>query len=384
MNIGNALGRFISSPLLAAVICPVGGYALWFYSKPLAVAPPAGASTSKPVETQATENRPVPAQRFERGAARVSMPTPADEAPNSREAPARSARREPVNAKPKRTIARTAAAVEEAKPTEESLVAVVDKDEPEAIAPAASARTAADDRVQSRLAKDVKKSMSGTPESVLERRGLKKIGVYYVVDTESEFFKGFGQTRPTYNVLLATYNQLAAIWDAEWKAQYLDNERIAAQTRLRDIDIEIGGLGRMIEEQMRRNALLVEKRDVTRYLSDTVGNLAIARKQVVAPAVKQRVYDEFMKLRADFQEATNTLEPIYKQAIKEYDVLSVDPAVTDAAKTLAQRTNSPLKLGPSKNLKSAVGQLQRELRELSSNPDAYRSKSRRSSKAKKK
>jgi hypothetical protein len=222
-----------------------------------------------------------------------------------------------------------------------------------------------------------------TPEGVLGSRGLAKNGKFYVIATEKEVGDGFGKIKPIYNVMEGTFLAFQAILQAEATCQYLDNERILAETYIRDLDINIGNLpnnavNRLAIQQMQR-----ERQGTMVYLNEVRGNLEIARKNLVGPARKRAAWDEFMKCRADFLEANKQLAPVVAEVVKQYAELKKDPAVKDALQIIAKRSNSPVALGPSKDLTTAISKLRRAEEMVSFDPDAYRRKSKRKSKIQK-
>jgi hypothetical protein len=380
----NAIGQLISSPLFAVVVCAAGGVAIWRYSAELAAA----ASGAKLGGGQVTVEQTLVNRTAAPSGGDVSPEPKPNKARNSRNAPPPIAAKRPDDVIQRRSLAARKAEVEADKPLDRPSFAAAETieraDQQSDAMAETSAETAAADPKDSRPAAEGKKLTSMGPESVLENRGLKKEGTFYVVAAEHEFHKGYSQMVPIYNVMEAKYNRFVAICDAQATYDWLDNERIFAETRIRDINIVIGGLGRLPVDQVKRDELLFEQRNVTRYLSDVTGWLAIAKKELVPYAIKQGVHDEFMSLRADLQKAADQLEPTRLKAVTEYAGLYSDTAVTDAVNTLAQRTNSPLRLGPSKAMRNEILRLKQTLQMLSFNPNAYRGKSSRSSKMKKK
>jgi hypothetical protein len=218
-----------------------------------------------------------------------------------------------------------------------------------------------------------------TPEGVLESRGLGKAGKYYVVATEKEVGASFNRIKPIYNVMEEALTQYMGILQAEATFQYLDSERILADTYIRDLGIQLANTPNNATNRQLIQQLTNEQRIYGIYLNEVNGNLQIARKNLVGPARKQAVWDEFMKRRADFLEANKQLSPIVAKAVKEYAALKKDAAVKDALQVIAKRKNSPVSLGPSKDLTTAITKLRKAEEMVSFNPDAYRRSSKRKS-----
>jgi hypothetical protein len=222
-----------------------------------------------------------------------------------------------------------------------------------------------------------------TPEGVLESRGLAKAGKFYVVATEKEVGANFNRIKPIYNVMEDKLTQYMAILQAEATFQYLDNERILAETYIGDLGIQLANTPNNATNRLAIQQLQNEQRVTRIYLNEVNGNLQIARKNLVGPARKQAVWDEFMKRRGEFLEANKQLRPIVDTALKEYAALKKDAAVKDALQVITKRTNSPVSLGPSKDLSTAISKLKKAEEMVSFNPDAYRRKTKRKSKVSK-
>jgi hypothetical protein len=147
-------------------------------------------------------------------------------------------------------------------------------------------------------------------------------------------------------------------------------------TRIRDIQIELARIGgsKLPEDQVARADLNAELPNRNIALNDTIGALEIAKNRLVSPAAKQAVYDEFMLRRGEFLEATKQLSPTVKRAYAEYKELGNDYEVKQALRKLGDALNSPIQLGPSKALKTAIARLRRGEELLSVDASANRRK----------
>ena len=222
-----------------------------------------------------------------------------------------------------------------------------------------------------------------SPDGVLGNRGLRKAGRYYVVATEKEIGERFNKIKPIYNVMETAMNRFLMILDAEATVQYLDNERIAAETYIRDLGIQVDNMPNKAVNRAAIQQLRSTQQNTRVYLSDVRGNLQIARKNLVGPARKQAVWREFMKWRADFLESNKQLRPIVDKADAEYAALKKDPVVKDALQTLTKRSSAQVVLGPSKDLKTVISKLRKAEEMVSFDPDAYRRRPKRKSKVQK-
>jgi hypothetical protein len=377
----NSIMQMITSPLCAAVVCPVGGFAIWFYT----AQPPQAMPKAKP-EVERSVVRPAIAEApSARRGDSAPQDTRRDKFPDALDA------HSAVVSKQRTAAQKTTAApreIDETKLTslttdtaqrtdevEESKQTDLSPDkEPEQVAPNSS---------EPASPKDAKYSPT-SPEGVLDSHGLRKLGSFYIVATEKEIGEGFFKIRPIYNVMETALGNFQAILNAEMTFLYWDNERTLAQTYIGDLNITIANIPNTIPNRPTIQAYRNELQGTQLYLNNVLGSLEIARKNLVPPARKQAVWNEFMKLRAEFLEANKQLRPIVDKANAEYLALEKVPAVKDALQTLSERSNSRLRLGPSKNAKTWISNLIRAEEMVSFDPDAYRRKTKRKSKISKK
>jgi hypothetical protein len=205
------------------------------------------------------------------------------------------------------------------------------------------------------------------PETVLDGYGLQKFKNYYVVATEHEIGSNFKNLVPVYDAIEVSFNQFMAILQTEDKVQYLDNERILAETRVNDIDIQLSGS----TSDVLRNSLFGERRRTLAYLNQVRGSLQIASKNLVSPIQKQAVWNEFQNQRAYFLKATKELRQLVNKAASEYAIVRADSEVRRALGDI-KKTNSTVSLGPSKDLAIIIGRLNRAEEIVSFDPDANR------------
>jgi len=170
------------------------------------------------------------------------------------------------------------------------------------------------------------------------------------------------------------------ILKAEANFQYWDNERIVAETYIRDLDFRISALPNIPANRPAIQDARNEQQGTRAYLNVVNGELQIARKNLVAPAQKVAAWSEFMKFRTDFLEANRQLRPLVDQAVNEYRNLKKDSTVKDALQTISKRTNTVVSLGPSKNLTTTISKLRQAEEMVSFDPEAYRRKPKRKSK----
>ena len=353
MKISHAIGDMITSPLFAVVVCSVG-VALWYYAAPptidTAMAQPDRATTTLE-QTRATPARtPVIKHTLTKASSvekRTTSPMPPPTAP-----------KQPAPAADKTmTIPRedTASPLAVALATTTTTMAGRENNE------IAETHEADDSNSKEhktsrgpprRTRRRWRSSARPRRGAVLDARGLRKSGSFYVIATEKEI-SGFLKIKPIYNVMDTVLGQYQAILNAEMTFLYWDNERTLAQTYIGDLDMALANTPNTIPNRLAIQQYQRERAATQLYLNNVLGALEIARKNLVPPARKQAVWNEFLVHRAEFLEANKQLRPIVDKANAEYVVLKRDPAVKDALQTLSKRSNSPIKLGPSKALSTA-------------------------------
>lgn len=363
MNSFKMIGRLITDPLGAVVICAGGGFALWYF----VAQPPADASKTKQSGERTIATRAIAATPQKPVSDRTSAsPTTGriGNSPNPRGA---------TTAPPLDDGKKAITAIQHVGADEENGSAA-DGDETNETSPSTVTTT---DLQRPRPAINESKVTSASPESVLESRGLTRVRGFYVVATETEIDRGFKRITPIFNLMDAAYIQCQTILETEQYVQGLDDQRIAILTRIGEIDISLASIAqsRVPVDQVLRRDLQSERQTRSMELNDTIGLLAVARKRLVPQATKQAVYQEFLRLRNEFLEATTQFRPTVDKARDEYAELRKDAGIKDAIATLARRLNSPIRLGPSKGMNDIIAKLTRAERMVSLNPDAYRRKS---------
>ena len=157
-------------------------------------------------------------------------------------------------------------------------------------------------------------------ERILKSRGLVKVGVYYALPAETEIGNEVRETIPIFNLIESAFGAFQAILQQEAYVQSLDDQKIMLETRITDIQIELGRIAgsKLPEDQVLRANLKEELPTRKEQLSDTTGTLRMAVKRLVPPAKKQAVYDEFIKQRDAFLAATNELRPKVDKVLAQY------------------------------------------------------------------
>jgi hypothetical protein len=220
------------------------------------------------------------------------------------------------------------------------------------------------------------------PDELLERRGLRRDGKFYVTANEVGARKRLNAIVAVDNKMRAAIADCEAAIEADVTWQTLDNYRISLETLINDRRLKINEAPPGLPETKAwRGIWQGEINDATNELNVVRGNLQIAWKRRVGPREQERRVHVFNTCRDEFLAAGKELEPFVKEANLEYDKLRDDLDIRNALLVLEGRTGAPLDLGPSKQFKTEVSQLIRENQMVSWNPDAYRSSSKKKKKS---
>jgi serine/threonine protein kinase len=214
-------------------------------------------------------------------------------------------------------------------------------------------------------------SGDSSQESLLAKRGLNKVGLFYVVATEKEVVAGFDKVVPYYNVMEVAYNELDQALRIENYAQQVDDTRINLIAYINDLNATLANTPNTIVNRLARQGLQQDIQAAQANLGNANREFALAIKRVVPPQKKQALIKEFQKRRLDFLEATKAFKPTVDKAMQEYNELKKDADVTNAIKAIKERDRAPIAMGPSAFFRKAVDQVRKAEQMVSFNPDTY-------------
>ncbi len=376
MNAFKAIGRLVSDPICAIVVCAGGGFAVWYFG----MQSPAGAPKAELVAKNETRQPAVSSDRSEKPATnRKAVAT----ATGKTRKPAKErdliATRKSQDTEQREVIAQRDADsdVDQGERADDGRLAST----PPASTPAGSPEVAAADRAEPpSRAKGPAGPPPATPEGLLESKGLTKSGGFYVLPIEKEVEQRYRDVRPRHKLMQDAFNKFAGIADAEANFQAWDVERINVEAQIKELDIEIQRLAgsRVPVDAANRGQMIVTRTDRYEYLVEVNRNLEIARKGRVTTEAWQAAHDDAMTLREKFLESSKALASKCDEMKGEYKELEQDSAVKDALRVVS------LRLGPSKDLRDKIQQVIRAERDVSFDPDAYKPKSKLKSKPNKK
>jgi hypothetical protein len=214
MNVFKSIAKFVTDPIGAVVICAGGGVGLWYFTGSMAVEPPKAAVrlAEKVVERKFEDPVRVDAEGGPSTAAKPGL---------SRTSPAR----QPSSERRQNAVQ---TAFDDAKSEDAPKAGEEEKDSGDSatevavakeLNPPSEADRKASPAPRTQGAPTSTKEMgsiegsrgtSSSPENVLERRGLTKNGVYFVIAREAEILKAYEHIKPICVVMEGAYNQFVA------------------------------------------------------------------------------------------------------------------------------------------------------------------------------
>jgi hypothetical protein len=213
---------------------------------------------------------------------------------------------------------------------------------------------------------------SDDPEQILQMKGLKKAGKFYILPIESEFARGWRNVVPVSDRMAAAYNEWYAALEIEALVLQLSDTRAQLIAYIRNLDLRMSTADRAQLQfiQAEQNAAQANLNVVMAQLSQ-----ALARR--VGPAKMRELQETFMERRGDFMEAARDLEPTYNKLRVEYSALKQDIDIKNALGVLKERYKVNVSLGPSDDVQRAVLRLRQVQEMVSFNPDAFRQRRKR-------
>ncbi len=211
-------------------------------------------------------------------------------------------------------------------------------------------------------------------EKLLEGRGLKRSGMLYVLDQESDFVPQVAKLRPAYGQLKASFNKLAAVLQNQAEYDYLDDQWTLVNEQLRNVQAELDDHPPLTNNVLRQNwNNLLEAEKQLRFQYNALGREVNLRyRRLVSDGEKERLQDEFKERREEFLEKSKELRTQADRIKAEYDKLSKDDAVKKALEALKLSTKGRLSLGPSPGFKNASNWLNEAVK--STSPDSLKPK----------
>jgi len=192
-----------------------------------------------------------------------------------------------------------------------------------------------------------------TPEDVLKGRGLKKSGWICVLDGEADFLKKLAKVQPLYDQMTNAYSKLDAIVRNQNEYDAMDVQYKLLTERLRNVQAEIEAHPPLSNNELRQNwnDLLEAEKQLRFQRNGLDRDLDLRWKTLVSDSQREKLFNEFQKLRRDFLTESRDLRAISEGVSENYGWLAKDDAVKKALSALRASTKARVELGPSPEFK---------------------------------
>jgi hypothetical protein len=191
------------------------------------------------------------------------------------------------------------------------------------------------------------------PEAVLKARGLKKAGLIYVLDGESDFLGELAKIQPLYDQMRKSYANLAAVMQNQTAYDEMDYQYTLVTERLRDVWAEQDAFpstsNNVLKQQWQE--LLELERQLRLQRNQLNRELDLRYKTLVSESKRERLMNDFQKLRQDFLKESRDLRDQADNIGENYDRLAKDDAVKKALDSIRTATKARVALGPSPEFK---------------------------------
>jgi hypothetical protein len=215
------------------------------------------------------------------------------------------------------------------------------------------------------------------PETLLECRRLKRSGMLYVVDAESDFVAQVDKLQPSFQELKATYDKLFAVVQNQAEHDFLNDQWTLCNEQLRNVQAEIDAHPPLNNNELRQNwnNLLNAEKQIRYQYNELAREVNLRYHRLVSEGEKERLKGEFQKKREDFLAKSQELRAQADKIKADYDAMSRDDAVKKALDALKLSTKAKVTLGPSPKFKSASAWLADAVR--STSPESLTTKAAR-------
>jgi hypothetical protein len=192
-----------------------------------------------------------------------------------------------------------------------------------------------------------------SPDAVLKGRGLKKSGLIYVLDGESEFLAKIAKVQPLYDQMTKSYAKLDVIFRAKAEYDAMDLQYKLLTERLRNVQAEIDAHPPLSNNMLRQNWYdLLESEKQLRFERNALDReLDLRWKSLVSESKREALLNEFQQQRQDFLKESRDLTSLSDKVDESYDQLARDEDVKNALTALRASTKSRVSLGPSPEFK---------------------------------
>jgi hypothetical protein len=216
-----------------------------------------------------------------------------------------------------------------------------------------------------------------TPDEVLKARGLKKSGLLYVLDGESDFLAKLGKLQPNYRHVKELHDKLAVVMQNQYEYDQLYDQWTLVEERLRNVQAEIDTHPPLNNNELRQHwyDLLDSEKQLRFQYNELRREVNLRYRKLVSKQERENLSNEFQDRREDFLKESRALRGLADKAKEKYNALSKDDAVKKAIGELRLTTKARVDLGPSAEFKRGSAWLMNA--ERTTSPESFLPKARR-------
>ena len=205
------------------------------------------------------------------------------------------------------------------------------------------------------------------PEKVLEGRGLKRSGMLYVLDAESDFVPRVAKLQPSYRQLKASYDKFAAVVINQAEYDALNDRWTLVNEQWGNVRADIDAHPPLSNNELKQNwqNLLDAEKQLRYQYNELRREVNLRYPRLVNDSERERLQGEFLKQREEFLEKSRELRELADKIKTEYSGLSQDGAVKKALAALKISTKARISLGPSPEYRKASDWLTKAVRSTS-------------------
>ena len=206
-----------------------------------------------------------------------------------------------------------------------------------------------------------------TPEKVLEGRGLKRSGMLYVLDAESDFVPRVAKLQPSYRQLKASYEKFATVVINQAEYDALNDRWTLVNEQWGNVSAEIDAHPPLSNNELKQNwqNLLDTERQLRIQYNELRREVNLRYRRLVSDSERERLQGEFLKQREEFLTKSKELRELADKIKTEYSELSQDESVKKALAALKLSTKARISLGPSPEYRKASDWLTKAVRSTS-------------------
>jgi hypothetical protein len=217
------------------------------------------------------------------------------------------------------------------------------------------------------------------PEELLASRRLKRSGVLFILEAETEFVPKVTKLLPDYRQLKGLYDKLATAMQIQAEYDVLDDQWTLVNEQLRNVQAEMDAHPPTSNNELKQSwqNLLEAERQLRFQYNELRREVNLREKKLVSDSEKKQLERDFLKQRDDFLESSRELRASADKIKDNYNALSQDEAVKKSLEALKISTKARVSLGPSPDYKKASAWLINAVR--STSPESLKPKVRKKS-----